>query len=258
MNAQEIKNEYLNFIHENAYFNSISETHIEVVTPFVDPLGEAIGFSIKSDGKQLLITDDNYTIWNLSINGVDLKKKSRRKDLFDSLLQYNGFSLNGEAIERTISKNKLGQAIHDMTQLLMNIYNFIQLSPVHVKSQFLDDVKHYFIGNDSYSVFPSFSIAGKSHLEYKFNFVFMSKGISKIARVHNTIGKQQVDTILASWLDTSELRQFEYGGKEELYIIVSDEGYRGLKEDYLNALGEYGIAVLNFADKQELIQNLGK
>lgn len=53
----------------------------------------------------------------------------------------------------------------------------------------------------------------------------MSKGISKIALVHNTIGKQQVDTILASWLDTSELRQFEYGEKEELYIIISDEGY---------------------------------
>lgn len=93
-------------------------------------------------------------------------KTGNNEDLFDSLLQYNGFSLNGEAIERTISKNKLGQAIHDMTQLLMNIYDFIQLSPVYVKSQFLDDVKHYFIGNDSYSVFPSFSIAGKSHLEY--------------------------------------------------------------------------------------------
>lgn len=42
---------------ENAVFKDISEGHTEVVTPFVDPFGEAIGFSIKSNGRTLTITD---------------------------------------------------------------------------------------------------------------------------------------------------------------------------------------------------------
>ncbi|MCZ8466429.1 DUF1828 domain-containing protein [Streptococcus uberis] len=258
MDANEIKKEYLDFVNENAVFNEIAEDHTEVITPFVDPFGEAISFSVKSNGRTLTITDNTYTFWNLSINGIDLKKNGRRKDLFLSLLQYNGFELIDEAIERNTSKKNLGQAIHDMTQLLINVYDFIQMHPNNVKSQFLDDVKNYFMKNESYNVFPAFSIAGKSRLEHRFNFVFLSKGISKIARVHNNITKQQVDTILSSWLDTSEFRKNEYGDSEQLYIIVSDEGYQNLKDDYLIALQEYGIDVLNFADKNQLVQNLGK
>lgn len=135
-----------------------------------------------------------------------------------------------------------------MTQLLINVYDFIQLHPNNVRSQFLDDVKHYFMNNDHYATFPAFSIAGKSRLEHRFNFVFMSKGISK----------QQVDTILASWLDTSEFRQHEYGGEEQLYIIVSDEGYKNIKDDHLIALQEYNINILYFSDKNQLEVILGK
>ncbi|ANC74360.1 TPA: DUF1828 domain-containing protein [Streptococcus pyogenes] len=258
MKASDVKKEYLAFVKENTIFNNATETHTEVVTPFVDPFGEAIGFSIKSNGKSLTITDDSYTIWNLSINGIDVTKKGRRNDLFLSLLHYNGFDLVDKAIERTVSKANLGQAIHDMTQLLMNVYDFIQLSPNNVKSQFLDDVKSYFMSDNHYSVFPAFSIAGRSRLEHRFNFVFMSHGISKIARVHNHVTKQQVDTILASWLDTSEFRKREYGDKEELYIIVSDDGFKNMKDDHLIALQEYNIHILNFADKQQLQMQLGK
>ena len=191
MNAIEIKNSYLNYIKESAVFNEVTDTHTEVITPFVDPLGEAIGFSVKSDGKTLTVTDEGYTIWNLSVNGIDLTKKGRRQEQFNSLLHFNGFDLVDGEIERVTSKHHLGQTIHDMTQLLVNVYDFIQLTPNNVKSQFLDDVKHYFMQNEHYTVFPAFSIAGKSRLEHRFNFVFMSKGISKIARVHK-IGRAHV------------------------------------------------------------------
>lgn len=258
MNANEIKSEYLSFIKDNAMFNAITDFHTEVVTPFVDPFGEAIGFSINSNGNSLTLTDNGYTIWNLSVNGIDVTKKGRRKELFESLLQYNGFELNEQDIKKTTTKRNLGQSIHDMTQLLINVYDFIQLHPSSVKSQFLDDVKNYFMGNDNYSVFPAFSIAGKSRLEHRFNFVFMSKGISKIARVHNNINKQQVDTILASWLDTLEYRKREYGDKEQLFIIVSNDGFNNIKDDYIMALKEYDINVLNFSDKITLQQQLGK
>lgn len=49
----------------------------------------------------------------------------------------------------------------------------------------------------------------------------------------------------------------EYGDKEQLYIIVSDEGFHNIKDDYLMALQEYGINILNFADKEQLELQLG-
>lgn len=180
MKANDIKKEYLTFVKENAVFKDISEGHTEVVTPFVDPFGEAIGFSIKSNGRTLTITDESFTIWNLSVNGIDVTKKGCRQELFKSILQYNnGFDLVGESIERNVTKAHLGQAIHDMTQLLINVYNFFQLSPHNVKSQFLDDVKHYFMQNENYSVFLAFSIAGKSRLEHRFNFCIHEQRLFK-------------------------------------------------------------------------------
>lgn len=124
-------------------------------------------------------TDESFTIWNLSVNGIDVTKKGCRQELFKSILQYNGFDLVGESIERNVTKAHLGQAIHDMTQLLINVYNFFQLSPHNVKSQFLDDVKHYFMQNENYSVFLAFSIAGKSRLEHRFNFCIHEQRLFK-------------------------------------------------------------------------------
>ncbi|EHE81438.1 hypothetical protein SPAR28_0820 [Streptococcus pneumoniae GA13338] len=100
MNATDIKNTYLKYIKENAVFNDVTDTHTEVITPFIDPLGEAIGFSIKSNGKHLTVTDDGYTIWNLSINNIDVTKKGDVKtslthfstlmDLIYTMEQSNG------------------------------------------------------------------------------------------------------------------------------------------------------------------------
>lgn len=109
-----------------------------------------------------------------------LNKIDTSNPTFKSILQYNnGFDLVGESIERNVTKAHLGQAIHDMTQLLINVYNFFQLSPHNVKSQFLDDVKHYFMQNENYSVFLAFSIAGKSRLEHRFNFCIHEQRLFK-------------------------------------------------------------------------------
>lgn len=63
MKANDIKKEYLTFVKENAVFKDLSEGHTEVVTPFVDPFGEAIGFSIKSNGRTLTITEQLPVKW---------------------------------------------------------------------------------------------------------------------------------------------------------------------------------------------------
>lgn len=258
MTAKDISKEYFSFIQENSQFNQLTENQTEIITPFVDNHGEGISFSCFFDGKYYKISDDGFTLFNLGVYGIDLEKKGNRQNQFNSLLRYNGFVLgDNKEIIKTVSKKELGQAVHDMTQLLINVYDFDLLHPQTVYTQFLEDVKDYFIKNEKYTLFPGFSITGKSRLNHKFNFVFMSKGVSKITRVHNTITKQQVDNILSGWLDTIEYRQVEYGDTERLYIIVSDDGYKNIKDDHMLALKEYNIEVLNFSDKNQLETELG-
>lgn len=101
MNANDIKNEYFSFIKENAVFNNITDNHTEVITPFVDPFGEAIGFNVKSNGKSLTITDDDFTVWNLQINGVDVTKKDVDKNYSN---QY--FNTMGSTLLNILSKKQ--------------------------------------------------------------------------------------------------------------------------------------------------------
>lgn len=258
MNINSISKEYFDFIHKNTKIIEISNGQTEIITPFVDSTGEGISFSVHYDGKFYTITDEGFTLWDLETKGIDLIKKGKRKELFQSQLSYNGFSLNKRnEITRKVSKSELGQTIHDMTQLLININDLTYLHTHNVTQQFFEDVKQYFMTHEEFSVFPSFNITGKSRLNHKFSYVFKSKGLSKLTRVYNSIDKQKVDTILTSWLDTTEYRKKEFLDEEKLYIILSDEGYNNMNDDHLLALETYDIKVLNFENKNSLISELG-
>lgn len=259
ININEISNEYFNFVKENTKMTLLSNDHTEIVTPFVDSTGEGISFSITFDGNLYTLSDDGFAAWELALNGIDVSKKSKRKTIFISQIEYNGFDLDesDNVIHKKVTKNELGQAIHDMTQLLINIYDLTYLSRSNVYQQFYEDVREYFIENESFAVFPEFNLTGKSHFNHKFNYVFLQKGTSKLTKVYNTLNRQQVDSILTSWLDTSESRRNNYNGKEELYIILSSEGFNNLSDDFILALQSYEIGLLDFSDKDNLINKLG-
>ena len=257
MDSKEIKDSYIEFIKENTHVNLLEGDSQEVITPFVNTYGDGISFTIKYDGNCYILTDDGFTLWDLQLNGIDLTKKNKRHHLLKSILNYNGLELIGEEIIKKTKKNNLGQAIHDMTQVLLNVYDLSLLHPQTVPSHFLDDVRSYFDGNTAYNVFPDLSIAGKSRLEHKFNFLMMSKGSYKLVQVHNKITKEKLHFILASWLDTTENRIKSYGRNESLSIIISSDGYKELKEEYEDALNEYGVNIINFQDKKKLKAQLG-
>ena len=66
-----------------------------------------------------------------------------------------------------------------------------------------------------------------------------------------------MDFILSSCLDTSENRAKTYSRQEDLYIIISPEGYKDLKEEYKAAFKQYDINIINFENKKRLISKLG-
>lgn len=257
MDSKEIKDSYIEYIKENTHVNLLEGDSQEVITPFVNTYGDGISFTIKYDGNYYILTDDGFTLWDLQLNGIDLTKKNKRHHLLKAILNYNGLELVGEEIIKKTKRNNLGQAIHDMTQVLLNVYDLSLLHPQTVQSHFLDDVRSYFDGNTDYNVFPDLSITGKSRLEHKFNFLMMSKGSYKLVQVHNKLTKEKLHFILASWLDTTENRIKSYGRNESLSIIISSDGYKELKEEYEEALNEYGVNIIDFQDKKRLKAQLG-
>lgn len=258
MNVNDVANEYFSYIKENTQMNLIKDGHTEVVTPFVDSSGEGISFSITFDGSLYTISDDGFTTWELELSGIDVNKRSKRREIFLSQVEYNGFVVSKSGIiSKKVAHKELGQSIHDMTQLLVNIYDLTYLAQSNVYQQFYEDVAAYFKDNSNYAVFPNFNVTGKSHFNHRFNYVFLQNGKNKFAKVFNRLDRQQVNNILTSWLDTTLVREKEYGGKEELYIILSKEGFKELNDDIILALDAYDIQPLDFSNKKDLTSNLG-
>lgn len=254
MDALAIKESYMKFIEKNTQIPKTKGQKTEVVTPFINSTGESISFEVRADGKKYIITDNGYTYWDMNLQDINLNKKNKRRELLDSKINYYGFSINKEnEIYKITITNELGQAIHDMTQLLLSIYDLTYLSQKNVYQQFFDDVKDYFnTNNQKYIFLPEFNLAGKSHLNHKFNYAFHSNGKTKLVKVFRTINKSQVESILASWLDTVEVRKSNYNDNEELRIIISEDGFNNLSDDYKLALENYNIKVVNFNDKKTI------
>lgn len=126
MDVQQIKLDYFNYITEYTKFIESSSNSLEIVTPFIDSFGDGISFVIVQHDNHFTITDQGFTIWNLKNHGLDLmEKRSSRYQILQSYLNYFGFSLVNENIQKDVDENNLPQAIHDMTQLLIHLYGLI-------------------------------------------------------------------------------------------------------------------------------------
>lgn len=264
MNAIKIKSEYLEWIKETYKFKDIvndfsPDKIIEFLSPSLDNFGDSISFLIKEQDGKLIITDDGFTLWNLKSHGIDItRKSSKRNKLLKSLLRYYRVNYNDKnnSIYIETTPQKLSQSIHEMNEILIKINDLSILHSSNIKSLFQEDVLEYFNNNkDIYSFFPDFLVAGKSKILYNMDFLFNTNDGQKMVQIHNHINQQTIKSILVSWLDTIEFRQKQYQEDSKLSIITSGE--KKVSQENLEALNAYNIDVLNFDEKDRLKEKLG-
>ncbi len=98
-----IKQQWNMFLSKNTKFKIITENDIQVLTSFIDYFGDGILFNILEVGNNnFTLTDKGYTLWNMSMNNIDLtKKKTTRYKLLQWYLKSFGFCLNNGVIQKT-------------------------------------------------------------------------------------------------------------------------------------------------------------
>lgn len=259
MLSETLLDDYINYIKQNTFFYTSNQGITEVVTPFTNAFGEGISFAIKPYHNKIIVSDQGFATWNLAHYGIHVtSKKDTRNRIFVSLLDYHGFTLSKDGtIYKIVTRDYLPQAIHDMTQLLINTYDLVFTYRNKHISLFHHDVSHYFQQHrQHYYFFSNFSISGKSQLNYHIDYVFLKEQQSNLVKVHTKLSKQQVDSTLVLWLDTIDKRKKEYNETEKLFILLSEEGYHNARDSYISALNEYNISLLNFDNKQQLQQAL--
>lgn len=256
MLARDIATNYFDWIKNNHQFYDVNSNTIEVQTPYLDNFGDSISLLIEKNGDNYTLTDQGYTIWNLQSNGIDVTKTtSLRNQLMNSIINFESATLgdNNEIIKVSNERN-LSQSIHEMTQVLIRLSDLSFTHSNRVRSIFYQEVMDYFAENNTtYNYFPSFYITGKSQLKHKIDYLFFNSNRErKLVKVQNSLNKNSVDSVLISWLDTSSHRLEHYGENTTLDVIVSGENFGQIKDEYIQALHEYNIGIVNFDDKVEV------
>ena len=86
---------YLSWLRERITFANINGT-FEINTPFLDNHNDHIQLYIMQKNGQIVITDDGYTISDLTMSGCDLSSV-RRKDVLQGII--NGFGVKSDGRE---------------------------------------------------------------------------------------------------------------------------------------------------------------
>lgn len=168
-----VKN-YLNWLESNMTEREITSSITEITTPFLDRHNDYTQiYLIHRDRDEYKISDDGYIINDLIMSGVDIYSTSKRKSLFNQILDRQGVKYDDATNELYVLSNRRGisEAQHRLLQCMLDVNDLFYLATSTVKQIFLEEVMSFF---DDNQIFYSMdiSILGKSGYVHTYDFLF--------------------------------------------------------------------------------------
>lgn len=259
--VNDIAAEWLEFVQKENNFNIIDEKHVVLNTPITDPFGDSISLMIFRNESNYRVTDQGYTIWNLTARNINVKdKKSRRNQLLKSIASFENVKISDkDEIYQIGNRQDLPQIINDVTQAVLKISNLAYSYKDNVKRMFVDDVMDYFAQNrsTSFNYVTGLSMQGKSKLNYRIDYLFtFNNGKSNIAQVSNSLSKGEVEKIIGVYLDTEEFRK--ENNQNTSYSVIVPEVETQNQNQLAKSLDFHKIDVVPFNDKKAVYKKYNK
>lgn len=240
---------YAHWLRDNTDLRAI-EKYVEITTPFLDRHNDHIQLYVKKDNGSFIITDDGYTVNDLSISGCDINTEKRRQLLSQTL---NGFGVekNGDALTIRTDTSHFAQKKHNLLQAVIAVSDlFYTASPI-VLSLFLEDVQSWLDLNEIRYT-PKVSLIGKSGFTHSYDFVIPKSKVQpeRILKAINKPDRDIIQNLIFSWQDTTITRS----EKSRLYAILNDQ--EGLKDTNIDALINYGIVGVPWSERKKFKEEL--
>lgn len=217
-----VKN-YLNWLESNMTEREITSSITEITTPFLDRHNDYTQiYLIHRDRDEYKISDDGYIINDLIMSGVDIYSTSKRKSLFNQILDRKGVKYDDATNELYVLSNRRGisEAQHRLLQCMLDVNDLFYLATSTVKQIFLEEVMSFF---DDNQIFYSMdiSILGKSGYVHTYDFLFQ-KNINhpeRFAKVMNSPSRSEMERVIFTWNDIKDSKRAD----SQLIVIMNDK-----------------------------------
>lgn len=129
LDVEKMKKIYFDWIDKKIQFTpSKNQDYIIITTPFLDMYNDYIELIIeRGSTSKYIISDDGYTINELGLLDINLNKKSKRRDYFQSIL--TNFGVKTKSNELIIEFDDLVQfpdSQNRLTQCMLQILSLLQ------------------------------------------------------------------------------------------------------------------------------------
>ena len=213
--------------------------------PFLDRHRDFLQVYATDTPEGIRVSDDGYTIRDLSISGLDLDTP-RRQEALDEILNSFGVSKDGNELFVVASDNNAPQRKHDLIQTMLAVGDLIHLAQPTVVSLFKEDVER-FLSLKGIAHTVNVHLQGESGLNHSFDFVIGSSGENpeRYLRAINVPNRENFVELMFSWQDIQSTRP----RGSQVYAILNDES-RHISRPLLDALDKYEIKSIPWSDRE--------
>jgi len=249
----DLKESYLKWLRERIQYKEIEDA-IEITTPLLDRHNDYLQIYVtQSKSGKLRLTDAGYILDDLEMDGVDVFRSPRRKEIFNTILNGCGVSCSkSKELFTESSVESFPQKKHMLLQAMMTVNDMFMTARSNITSLFMEDVAAFLEQHDIRNT-PNISFIGKTGFTHRFDFVIpKSKDApERIIKSVNSSSKQQTSLTLFMWNDTREYR----GHGSELYVFINDSA-RSSAKDNLAAYDEYAVRTVLWSRRTDVLPQL--
>lgn len=248
LDGKKLISDYANWLKQSMKSYSVDDHTLIIDSPFLDRHNDFIQIFVQQISEDKLeLSDDGYTLSDLSASGFEINSPQRKR-YFDSILNGYGVSFDEktgivftEASMRTFASKK-----HALVQAVLSMNDMFMLNRSSVRGLFAEDVADYL---DSIDVRFSrnLSVTGKSGLAHRYEIIIppSKKDVERFIKPLNQLSKSQTESILFAWDETRKVRD-----DAKLIVMINDaEGSAPQKN--IEALKEYDIVPIPYSDRDE-------
>lgn len=233
-----LMNDYYAFLKEKTLIDhNQSSGWVEISTPFTGLFNDTLDIYAKQMNNKILLSDDGNTLRNLELNGMEISRSPKRKEILDRILINYGVKLKNEELVTEATSKDFPQKKLNLISAISETSDMYYLARHTVASVFREDVKNYL---DKHEIVytPHFISKGSTGLEFTFDFQIAYRKKEIIIKSFNSVNKMNLPHFLFTWEDIKKVRE-KQTEKEVVGLAVINDIDRDVNEEYIDALKNY-------------------
>ena len=237
--------DYYVWLRDKTVLNQIDQW-VEITTPYLDRHNDYLQIYAKEANGGFVLTDDGYTIEDLSQSGCNLESP-KRLDLLQMTLNGFGVQKDGRELQVLASADNFAVRKHNLLQAMLAVNDMFYMAAPTVANIFYEDVVAWLDLQDIRHT-PKVKFTGRTGYDHLFHFV-IPKSRHQPERILQTVNRPSRSTaqaVVLSWIDTKEVRESE----SRMYALLNDED-RKVEQTVMTALRSYDVRPVVWSQRED-------